>query len=75
MSIILGLIAGTILCVFLSNSNSINSMNFIKPFIIFVFVFSFVVFLYLSIKNSYVSFMQKNPSKFLFETLFIGLLT
>ena len=52
LPVILGLIAGIILCI------CINPINFIKPFIIFIFVFSFVVFSYLSIKNSYIMGME-----------------
>jgi len=70
LPIILGLITGISICLCIENTK-----DFIQPFILFVFVFSLVVFFYLSIKNSYLSFIKKHPLKFLFETLIIGILT
>jgi hypothetical protein len=70
LPIILGIIFGIIVCIFIENPKT-----FIHPFILFGTVFSLIVFGYLAMKILHTSFIKKNISKYLGESLFIGIFT
>jgi len=68
--IIIGTIIGIITCFFIKNPKT-----FIEPYIVFGSVYFIIVFSYISLKVGRLSFIKKNPLKFLLELLFIGLFT
>ena len=70
LSIIIGIIAGIILCLCIKNPKT-----FIHSFILFGSVFSLIVFGYLAMNILHTSFIKKNMVKFIGESLFIAIFT
>uniref|UniRef100_A0A6C0D3G8 Uncharacterized protein n=1 Tax=viral metagenome TaxID=1070528 RepID=A0A6C0D3G8_9ZZZZ len=68
--IIIGIIIGILTCLLIKNPKT-----FVDPFIVFGFVYFFVVFIFLTIKIGHTKFIRKNPLKYFWEVLFIGLIT
>jgi uncharacterized BrkB/YihY/UPF0761 family membrane protein len=66
--ITIGIIVGIITCFFIKNPKT-----FIEPYIVFGSIYFIIVFSYISLKVSRLSFIKKNPLHFLLELLFIGL--
>ena len=73
LPILIGILAAIILSIYIENFQ--KPSEFVEPFILFGFVFFFIVFLYLSLKNSHFKFIKKSLFHFLIEILFIGLFT
>jgi hypothetical protein len=71
--IFLGLFSGIFVCFYIQNFG--NPTKFVQSFILYGLVFSIIVFLFLSLKIFYISFIKKSSLKFLIELLFIGLFT
>jgi hypothetical protein len=70
VAIVLGIIAGFLTCLFIKNPST-----FREAYIIFGSVYFLIVFGYIALKIRHVSFIKKNPLKFLLELLFIALFT
>jgi hypothetical protein len=70
LPIILGIIAGIILCLCIKNPKT-----FVHSFILFGSIFSLVVFGYLAMKILHTSFIKKNMLNFFGESLFIAIFT
>jgi hypothetical protein len=70
VAVIFGIIAGLLTCLFIKNPST-----FCEAYIIFGSVYFLIVFGYIALKIQHISFIKKNPMRFLFELLFIALFT